>query len=149
MASKKDQKSGILPLIEEQLSLGKQVSFKVKGTSMFPFLHSGRTEVTLLKPTIEPKKYDIVLFKIKGNYVLHRIIKIEKDHYVIMGDALKQKDLVGKDQIIGVVKEIKVDGNPVDIKDHKYQRKVKSWVLFRVAKRYLLYYLRHVQRERS
>ncbi|MGI6392330.1 MAG: S24/S26 family peptidase [Candidatus Izemoplasmatales bacterium] len=147
MASKKETKNGILPLIEEQLLLGKQVAFKVKGTSMFPFLHSGRTEVTLHKPTVEPKKYDIVLFKTKDHYVLHRIIKRRRDVYIVMGDALKKKDYVKIDQIIGVVKEIKVDGKPVDIHEKKYKRKVRCWVAFRAARRFLLYYLRRSQKD--
>ena len=149
MTSKKETKSGILPLIEEQLLLGKQVSFKVKGTSMFPFLHSGRTEVTLYKPDVEPKKYDIVLFKVKDKYVLHRIIKMNKDIYIVMGDALKKKEYVKKEQIIGVVKEIKVDGVLVDIHAKKYERKVKQWVIFRVARRFLLHYLRRIESQQS
>ena len=63
------------------------VSIPVSGNSMCPFLHPG-DQVFLEKPQGALKKGDVVLFtRLTGQYVLHRIRKVNPDgSFVMMGD---------------------------------------------------------------
>ncbi len=66
---------------------GMQVTFPVKGYSMLPFIIGSRDSVDLVKP-VEPKVGDVVLAWVEGcRYVIHRIISIEGDQVVLMGDG--------------------------------------------------------------
>jgi hypothetical protein len=35
---------------------------------------------------VPPNKGDVVLYKVRGTYILHRIMKIQPDEYLIRGD---------------------------------------------------------------
>ena len=63
------------------------VSIPVSGVSMCPFLHPG-DQVFLELPDGKLKKGDVVLFtRPSGQYVLHRIRKVNPDgSFVMMGD---------------------------------------------------------------
>ena len=56
------------------------------GISMLPFLKEGRDSVRLVRPSVDPQKYDIVLYRVRGEYVLHRIIGFDGDSYIICGE---------------------------------------------------------------
>ena len=69
------------------------------------------------------KKYDVPLYKVGEKYVLHRIIKVLPDGYVICGDNCINKEYNIKDEnILGVLtevyrndKKINMDGLPYKI----------------------------------
>lgn len=69
------------------VSEGVNVTFPVKGCSMLPFIIGGKESVILQKPQ-HPKVGDVVLAWVDGGrYVVHRIICIEGDRAVLMGDG--------------------------------------------------------------
>ena len=74
--------------IEEALeSQGFYMSTTV-GVSMFPLLRN-RRDTILIRPVTEPlKKYDVPLYKRGNNYVLHRIVKITRDGYVMSAEGM-------------------------------------------------------------
>ena len=75
----------LVPLLLDTLNNNKDFIMPVKGTSMLPFINE-KNLVTLSSPN-NIKKNDIVFYKRNnGQYVLHRIYKIKKDYYVLMGD---------------------------------------------------------------
>lgn len=81
-----DTKSYLSAICEIALS-GQQVSTIVSGGSMIPFLSGNKDTVYLNTPHRKLKKGDIVLFvRENGDYVLHRIKKITKDGYYMIGD---------------------------------------------------------------
>jgi hypothetical protein len=61
----------------------------VTGNSMYPFLRGGRDSVELSKTDFASiKKGDIVLIRrVTGEYVLHRVLKKEPDCFYMIGDA--------------------------------------------------------------
>lgn len=66
---------------------GHQVTLRVRGVSMRPFLEDRRDKIVLTKPH-EPKVGDAVLAEIApGKYVYHRIIAIEGDKVTLKGDG--------------------------------------------------------------
>lgn len=77
----------------------------ISGNSMAPFLVHGRDTVYLSKLTDPVKKGDVVLYRRdNGAYILHRVYKIEKDSYTMVGDAQIQLEKgIRDDQIIAVM----------------------------------------------
>ena len=75
------------------------------GTSMMPLIRARIDTVKLVKPNRELKKYDVILYQRKDNtYVLHRIIKVKKNSYVLCGDNQFTKEYnVTFDMVIGVM----------------------------------------------
>ena len=57
------------------------------GDSMMPLIRQDRDLLIIEKPDGRLKKYDVPLYKRdNGQYVLHRILKVREDDYVICGD---------------------------------------------------------------
>ncbi|MBE6741387.1 MAG: hypothetical protein E7570_03700 [Ruminococcaceae bacterium] len=72
------------------------------GISMKPLLHEQRDNIIVVKPEGRLKKYDVALYVTpKGKYIMHRVIKVESDHYVIMGDNLMKKEYIPDEMICG------------------------------------------------
>lgn len=91
----------LLPIIIEELEEGKKVTFKVKGHSMWPFYKDSKTNVTLTKASYH--KWDVVLAMYQNQYVLHRIIKVSKDGFILRGDGAIRKEFVLPNDIFGKV----------------------------------------------
>lgn len=105
--------SEILPIIEEQLALGKEVYFSPKGTSMLPVLMPDRDSVILKAPPKKIKKYDLPLYKREnGQFVMHRIVKKSKDGTLTMcGDnQFEREKNIKPQQIIGIVSALYRNG---------------------------------------
>lgn len=88
MARTLDTKA-FLDTVCELLQQGQtNVTVPVTGSSMVPFLHNGDT-VYLNAPPEKLRKGDVVLYtRNNGDYVLHRIWKVNRDGSMIMvGDA--------------------------------------------------------------
>ena len=85
---KKVPNNTFFSLVEEEIAEGKPVRFRLKGNSMFPLLRNGKDSVILEKclPD-ELKPMDVVLFRYRGSYVLHRIIQRMGDDLLIQGDG--------------------------------------------------------------
>ena len=72
---------------EELLDRDGQVMTHVVGSSMLPLLRD-RESIVLVEAVrlVPPKKGDVVLYKTNGIYILHRILRIRPDEYLIRGD---------------------------------------------------------------
>ncbi|HNZ50736.1 MAG TPA: S24/S26 family peptidase [Bacilli bacterium] len=93
------------PLIKEQIDQGKDVIIKVSGHSMMPFYRHQETSVCLEKITKALKRFDVVFYQnFNGQYLLHRIIAIKNQSFIICGDALTKKEYLDKEQLIAKVK---------------------------------------------
>lgn len=77
-------------LVTDQLEQGRTITIPLTGTSMSPTLQQGRDNLVLapLSPNVPLRRYDVVLFRYRGAYILHRIMKIKGDTLVTRGDAL-------------------------------------------------------------
>lgn len=76
----------------------------IKGISMLPFLKQNEDNVVITKIDKPIEKYDIVLYKSKGNYVLHRVININGDDLIIKGDNTISSEIVNIKQVLGILK---------------------------------------------
>jgi hypothetical protein len=94
----------LLPLIQETLSQGKNVTFSPRGVSMLPMLRQGKDTVTLAPVNGKLKKYDLPLYKRGDQYILHRVIQVNEDSYVMRGDNCVSKEYGITDaDIVGVM----------------------------------------------
>ena len=91
------------------VSEGKTVTLTVKGNSMNPFIVHLRDRMTIGPWKDENiRKGTVALVKdTRGNYVIHRIIKREKDTVVLLGDGnVGFTETATLDNIIGIMHNI-------------------------------------------
>ncbi|CVI70664.1 hypothetical protein NDGK_01951 [Clostridiales bacterium CHKCI001] len=102
-------------VIQEVLDSGGEFQLYPRGSSMLPLIREGRDWVMLVQKgkTLHPN--DIVLYHRKdGSFVLHRIVKVRSDGYVLCGDNQVQLETGIQDhQIIALVKGIGRKGRQV------------------------------------
>lgn len=74
------------------------------GNSMWPMIRSRIDTVKLVFPDKKLKKGNIILYKKNNQYILHRIIKVRANEYILCGDGNWKKEYSITDQdIIAVV----------------------------------------------
>ncbi len=120
---RKVKSSEIFPIIREVLQGGRRAWITVTGMSMYPFLREHKDSVELSEACLESVgRGDIVLIRrLNGEYILHRIIKKDGDLFYIMGDA--QRWLEGplkREQLMAVV-------TAVSRKDHRFSCRNRLW----------------------
>ncbi|MBQ7459541.1 MAG: S24/S26 family peptidase [Bacteroidales bacterium] len=119
-------------LLEEVGALlgeGREVAFTPKGTSMLPFIRGGKDTVTL-KKLEQVEVGDIVLVRLADErYVLHRVIGIDGDALLLMGDG----NVYGTESCTLA----NVMGTVVLINKHKPSRG-RIWRWLKPVRRYLL-----------
>ena len=75
------------------------------GVSMYPMLRDRRDTIIVTKPDGRLKRYDVALYKRGESYVLHRVIKVLPDSYIIRGDNCLAKEYgITDDDVIGKLK---------------------------------------------
>lgn len=86
------------------------------GTSMLPMLRDKRDMVVIVLPERNPKLNDVVLYRAScGKLLLHRIIKVLPDEYIIRGDNRYAREFgVKESDIIGILKEFYRGGKRID-----------------------------------
>lgn len=130
----KVQLADFYPLIKETLDGGGTFSLTITGTSMYPFIVGDRDQVTLSPITGRLKKNDLPLYRrSNGAFVLHRIVKVEKNGtYTCCGDHQWQleKDLK-QEQMIGIATEYVRKGKHLTNKNliYRFYRMTWTWVL--------------------
>lgn len=138
---KKVPNNTFFSLVEEEIAEGKPVRFRLKGNSMFPLLRNGKDSVILEKclPD-ELKPMDVVLFRYRGSYVLHRIIQRMGDDLLIQGDgsilAMEQcavNDVVGK--VTGICRP---SGKIVSVESWKWTTPSRLWRCSNFTRKFLL-----------
>lgn len=91
---------------------GHEVSTRIAGSSMAPFLVHGRDTVFFRTPDRPLKPGDMVFYQRRsGQYVMHRVCKIKNGGYYLVGDA--QTVIEGpldRDQIFGLVTRVRRKG---------------------------------------
>ena len=102
----------------------------VRGTSMWPLLKEGKTRVQVeAKEGKQVRKGDIVLYRRKdGTLVLHRIIKVEEDTFLVCGDhQWKWDEKVQEEQILAIAQGFFKNGNYIDEKTWWYRLYKRFW----------------------
>ena len=67
---------------------GREVSMRIVGSSMSPFLIHGRDDICFRRPDSPLKKGDMVFFQRRnGQFVMHRICRVRPEGLYLIGDA--------------------------------------------------------------
>jgi len=134
----------LIPELARLLAEGKEVRFTPSGVSMRPFIEGDRDSVILTALKTPPRRGDILLAQTqtlcgKSTYVLHRLIRIEGDTYVLQGDGnLAGEERCALGDIIGRVSRIETSSGR-----HKPLTRGYLWFLLKPARKYLLKIYRH------
>ena len=73
------------------------------------------------------RKYDVTLYKRGDTYVLHRLITVRDDHYLIRGDNTYSLEHVPDTAVIGVLSSFRYKGTQHGVKDLGYLCYVRIW----------------------
>ena len=89
----------------QRLNEGQTVNIPLTGKSMSPLLREGRDNLILvpLPPDAALHKYDVVLFRYRGGYLLHRIVRIDGDIITTRGDALASHEQVPRTDVVALL----------------------------------------------
>jgi len=117
---------------EEELKEKGVLVYTNVGTSMRPLIRQGK-DVMIIKSfdnCCKLKKMDVPLYKREsGQYVLHRIIKINKDGYVIRGDNTYSNEYgVTDSQILGVLTGVIRNGKEISVNSFGYKVYSYFWL---------------------
>jgi len=114
---------------EEMLDEHGYVVYTNVGYSMMPLLRQRRDIIEIrAKGPGRCKKYDVVLYKQRGLYILHRVLEVRHNYYVVAGDNNAFLDPpVTDDQILGVMTRVIRDGKSITVDDRVYRAYVRLW----------------------
>ncbi len=131
---------------EFALKNGRSVNLRVVGTSMEPFL-VGNQHIVKITPFSSEKlsRGDVVLFKIKDFYCLHRIISIRENSIILCGDGVYQsQERISPGNIIGVLDSVICQsGDIILCSSIKWKINSYIWMALFPFRRYLLYAYRN------
>ena len=102
-------------------------SFVPSGNSMWPTLKNRGQSVIIGRKEERLKPFDVALFtREKGNYVLHRIMKVVSDGYVFCGDSQFCCEHVSEDKVFGVMLGFYRKGKYISCDDEDYKKEVQK-----------------------
>lgn len=115
---------------EEELERRGSFIFKNVGTSMMPLLRQHK-DLFLIesKNSRDIRKYDVVLYKrANGQYVLHRILKLQEKDYVLCGDhQYRREQGITYNQILGVMTAVIRDDKTIAVSSWQYKLYTHIW----------------------
>ena len=124
-----EDSKAIYSSFEELLDEKGYIVYTNTGYSMLPLLREKRDIIEIRKKAPERcKKYDVVLYVRNGRYILHRILKVLPDGYLIAGDHNVFVDpKVTEDMILGVMTSVIRDGKKITPDNIGYKLYVHLW----------------------
>lgn len=115
---------------EEQLSIHGQLVYTNVGRSMLPLLRQHKDLIVInRRGEGRCNKYDVILYRRpSGQYVLHRILKVRKDDYVLCGDNQWEPEFGVKDEwVLGTMTAFIRDGKETPVSNRWYKVYVHLW----------------------
>lgn len=114
--------------IEEVLEKEGVYVSTIAGVSMYPMLRNRRDTIVIKPYEGRLKKYDVPLYRVGEKYVLHRIIEVLPDSYVIRGDNCDRNEYgITDEKILGVLTSFHRDGKEIDMSGIGYRTYVFIW----------------------
>ena len=109
-----------------------------KGGSMRPMLREGRDTVFISPVVNRLKKYDVPLYRKGESYVLHRIIRVTDDGYVICGDNCLFLEYVKDETLVGVLSGFRRDDKYISMDNFLYLLYTRIWVFLGPVRRFFM-----------
>ena len=125
-------------LARDLLLEGEEVVMRVQGQSMLPFFFSGQK--VHLRPLHEGdlRKGHVVMGEAdNGHYVIHRIVRVARDHIVVFGDGnIISTERIPRDQVYGIIDCGRI-----------HRALARVWLWIRPLRKYPLWILRRICRK--
>jgi len=137
--------------IRTLISEGKTVSLTVKGNSMNPFMVHLRDQITLGPwKDADIRKGTVALVKdIRGNYLIHRIIRRDENTVTLLGDGnIGMTETATFDNIIGIMYSISRKGRVWTSDGPGWRAYSCLWALLTPLRRYPLGLWRRLNRDK-
>ena len=114
---------------EEILARDGRLIYSNVGDSMWPFIRQGRDLLVIEPPKSRLRRLDVPLYRRdSGQYVLHRVLAVEPDGYVICGDNRWGREHGITDRhVIGVLSAIIRDGREIPVTDWRCRLYAHLW----------------------
>lgn len=111
------------------LESGGEFRFYPKGRSMLPLIRQGLDSISLVAVDGPLKKYDIPLYvRSNGQFVLHRVVGVDSDGYIMCGDnQLSLEHGILSNQIRARVCAIFRQNRRIDVTNPMYVLYCKIW----------------------
>lgn len=114
--------------LEKEIASGKPTITLTYGDSMKPLLYHKSTRIVIVNLETNLKPNDLALYKRpSGQFVLHRIIKVDAEYYFTRGDNRYGMERVPKKWVLGVVTEIYRKNKHFSMNNKQYQLYVNLW----------------------
>ena len=113
--------------IEEFLALDGILVSMTCGCSMRPLLRQSRDLVVIQQPVARLKKYDVALYRRGTKYILHRVIEVTPDCYLIRGDNTFTLETVPHNNVIGVLTGFQRNNKRYSVSNRYYMCYVRFW----------------------
>jgi len=101
--------------------------YRTRGVSMEPMLRQNRDLVVIRVPASRLKKYDVALYRRGDAHVLHRVVAVRDDHYLIRGDNTYALERVPDAAVIGVLTGFQRKGRQHDVTEPGYRLYARFW----------------------
>jgi hypothetical protein len=113
---------------QTELEKNNSIAFVPGGNSMWPILKHKGQSVIVCRKTEKLKKFDVAFYKRKsGAFVLHRVMEITDDGYVMCGDSQFFLENVKEEQVFGIMIGFYRGKKYVDVNDPKYVKEIENW----------------------
>ena len=119
-----------LSMLRSLVEEGQEVSMLITGSSMSPFLIHHRDTIYFKHPDRPLRKGDMVFFKRQsGQYVMHRIYKVKKDGYYLIGDGqMIIEGPIQRNQIFALVTKVQRKGKWLKPGDFWWEFFAHIWI---------------------
>ena len=118
----------LLGEVSRLVAEGEKVTIMTKGVSMLPFIRGERDSVLLQRPENLAPGMIVLAYVENRRYVLHRIIKVRDNDYVIRGDnCLNREYGITDDDILGVLVAVIRNGREVSVESTGFKIYSRIW----------------------
>ena len=128
--------------VERRINDGQSVTIPVKGFSMRPMMRSEKDKVILTAHSDNDIKQGVVmLFRYKGQHIMHRIVKIEGRNITFAGDGNYRKtEQATKDDIVALITTIiRPSGRTISLDSWRWRIYSTLWLaLPKIVRRFIL-----------
>ena len=114
---------------EELLARDGYLVYTNVGRSMLPLLRERRDIIEIRRKGPDRcKKFDVALYKRGDRYILHRVLKVLPEGYLIAGDnnTFVETD-IRDEHILGVMTRVIRGGKSISVNDWRYRLYVRLW----------------------
>ncbi len=110
-----------------KLNQNKILAFVPSGNSMWPTLKNKGQSVVVKAKEERLEKYDVALYvRGQNTFVLHRVLEVLDNGYIMCGDSQFTLEKVTEDQIFGKMIGFYRGKKYIDCNDEKYKKQVQN-----------------------